>query len=161
MIKNIGVLAEKLKGIKVGGEDFTPESFKKAFESDDEIEIGVPEGDFLTDEQITELKSNVVDGSMRDGIISGAEQLSKAIKRTAGLDFDGKMITLDSTSGVNFNATASDIGRELTLKLTSDLKIPQDKKVQELTTSLDHLRGTYETEKADWEQKDTDRKSVV
>lgn len=151
MIKNIEVLAEKLKGIKVGGEDFTPDVFKTAFESDKEVDLVVPEGSFLSDNQIEELKQNIVTGSMRDGVISGAEQLSKAIKRSTGLDFEGKNIIQDRDSGVNFDASAKDIGKLLAEKISTDLKLPQDKKVRELESSLENLQNTVEKNTSDWD----------
>ena len=159
MIKNIEVLAEKLKGIKVGGEDFTPDIFKTAFESDKEVDLVVPEGSFLTDSEIATLKTNVSNGSMRDGVISGAEQAVKAIKKTIGLDFEGKIVK-DAGGSVNFEATAKQLSGKLTDKVSDDLKLPQDKKVKELQGSLETLQNTYEkdkigwdTEKQDWQNK--------
>ncbi len=160
MIKNIAVLADMLKGIKVGGEDFTPDSFKKAFEDDKEIDLTLPKGSFLNDTEIEELKTNVGTGSMRDGVISGSEQTVKAIKKATGLDFEGKIVK-NTAGAVDFDATAKLLTGKLTEKVSTDLKLPQDKKVQELTVSLETLRNTFETEKGEWETKDQAHQSKL
>ena len=154
MIKNLNILAEKLKGIKIGDEDFTPEVFTAALTAEDkEVELKLPEGNFITDAELETYKSKVGNGSMKDGVIAGAEQLSKALKKATGLDFEGKIVR-DGTDNVDFDGTAKIVAKHLKDKLAEELKLPSDKKVNELQESLNRLQSTYEQEQQQWKQTD-------
>lgn len=142
-IKNSDLLAQRLKGVKIDGEEITLEKLTELISDEKEYAIEATEGSFLTDDQINDLKKNVSSGGMRDGVISGAEQAIKAIKKVTGLDYEGKVVT-GSDGLVDFEATAKTLVTNFKSKVESEVGKPKEQKVKELEESLQRLRGEYE-----------------
>jgi hypothetical protein len=121
------------------------EALKSALTSEDEVKIKFKSGTFLDEEGMEDLKTRLVKNNGKELVISGTEQLFKAIKRQKDLNFEGK-VKLDPTGKVDFDKTAELITSHYDEKVTKEAKIPIDKKNQDLTQSLENLQKKYETD---------------
>jgi|GEM_PF-1590912 len=159
MIKNIDILADRLKGIKVNGKDITAEELKTFISSEDEMELSVPKFNVLSDTELEQVKDTVKEGSKNtgfvDGMKAGAERLVKSFRNAKELDFEGKL-KYDNDGKIDFDATAEHVSSFYDDKILSDAKVEPDKKIQELQESLKKVQKTYDTEKLGW---DNDRKT--
>jgi len=142
MIKNNDDLADRLKGLKVGGEEVSLEKFKELVTSEEEHEVEVSSGNIYTDEQIDSIKTGVKQQGYSEGKLAGSEMNIKEFKNEHNLEFEGK--TLDA-----FYTHV----KEATLKAA---KIPEQQKVNELTESMGNLRKQFDTEKLEWDNKLTE-----
>ncbi len=108
------------------------EALKNAITSDTEVEVKHKSGVLLDDEALESLKNTVKSEGYNDGKTAGLEMAVKSSKEKYGLEFDGK--SLDSFANA------------LKTKTLSDAKINPDKKVKELSTSLENLQTQYSTD---------------
>lgn len=135
MIKNIDTLADRLKGVKVGGEDLTPEKLVSLLKDEKEVEVTVNPIHLLDETQLSELKNTVKKEGYTEGTKAGSEMFAKKLKESFGLNGDehpGK--DLDSVTKI------------LKDKVLADAKIEPEKKVKELSESLQTLQGKYESD---------------
>lgn len=133
MIKNFDSLADRLKGIKLNGEDVTPENFIEAIKAEDEHEIEVSEATFLTNEQLDDLKVNIKKTGYEEGKTAGSEMFAKDLKKKFGIDDkDGK--------------SADSIYKYANDKILSDAGKDVEPKLKELQSSLESLQSKYETD---------------
>jgi len=114
------------------------ETLKKALTSEEEVEISYKSGTFLDDEGLTSLKSAVKSEGYNEGKIAGVEIKAKEIKEKYGYDIEGK--DLDKI----FEHHGS--------KILESAKIEPNKKVTELSTSLENLQKQYETDLSEKEK---------
>lgn len=150
MIKNFDSLADRLKGIKLGGEDVTPEKLIAALKDEKEYEIEAGKVHLFTDEQVLELKTNTQKTGYSDGVKAGEEMFAKNLKRAYGLsgeEYPGKDI--DS------------IKKIIDSKVLADAKIEPEKKVKELSESLSQLQNKYQSDINDWTSKYSQKENEV
>lgn len=151
MIKNKEILAERLKGIKVNGEDITLEKLS-AYLTDDktEVELAAETLHILDDTKLNELKTTLKKEGYEDGKTAGSEMTVKELKKKWGIEKEGKSI--DSLFGY------------VNEKVLSDAKIEPEKKVKELSNSLATLQQTLQQKESEWsgliQQKDQTIKSI-
>lgn len=151
MIKNKEVLAERLKGIKVNGEDITLEKLS-AYLTDDktEVELAAEPLHILDDTKLNELKTTLKKDGYEEGKTAGSEMTVKELKKKWGIEKEGKSI--DSLFGY------------VNEKVLSDAKIEPEKKVKELSDSLANLQQTLQQKESEWsgliQQKDQTIKSI-
>lgn len=151
MIKNKEVLAERLKGIKVNGEDITLEKLS-AYLTDDktEVELAAEPLHILDETRLTELKTTLKKDGYEEGKTAGSEMTVKELKKKWGIEKEGKSI--DSLFGY------------VNEKVLSDAKIEPEKKVKELSESLATLQQTLQQKESEWsgliQQKDQTIKSI-
>lgn len=141
MVKNFNILADRLKGVKVGEDNLTPEKLIELLKDQKEVELTVSPIHLLDDTQLTELKGTVKKEGYEEGKLAGSEIFAKELKRKAGIEREGK--SLDVIYGY------------LTEKFTADAKVEPNQKIRELTDSLTNLQKTFETEKNQWTQTTT------
>ena len=125
MIKNINALADRLKGVKVGEEELTPEKLLTIIKDEKEIELTIAPVHLLGETELTELKTTVKKDGYNEGSKAGSEMFAKELKKAFGLNGDeypGKDIETVKTI--------------LNNKVLADAKIEPEKKVKELTESL-------------------------
>lgn len=108
------------------------EQLKEAITSEKEVEVTYKTGMLMDDETLTTLKEDVKKQGYNEGKVAGVEMAIKLGKEKFGLEFEGK--------------TIENFGESLKIKTLSDAKVPADKKVKELSTSLETLQGKYETD---------------
>lgn len=151
MIKNREILAERLKGIKVNGEDITLEKLS-AYLTDDksEVELAAEPLHILDDAKLNELKTTLKKDGYEEGKTAGSEMTVKELKKKWGIEKDGKSI--DS------------LFEYVNEKVLSDAKIEPEKKVKELSESLANLQQTLQQKESEWsgliQQKDQTIKSI-
>jgi len=162
MIKNLDILADRLKGIKVNDKDITVEDLKTFITSEDEVEIKTNKLNLLSDAELEDVKESVRkstegdslksknDGYV-DGMKSGVEQTVKAFKNTNGLEFEGK-IKYAGDGKIDFDETAKHVSTNFKEKILSDSKIEPNKRIKELEESNSKIQKTYEKEKNEWEK---------
>ena len=150
MIKNFETLADRLKGIKIGGEDITPEKLIEAIKGENEIELSVSKVNLFTDEQLNDLQNNVKKSGYEEGKTAGTEMTIKELKKKWNIEKEGKSI--ESLYGY------------VNEKVLNDAKLPLDEKVKELNTSLTSLQQKYQSDTETWQkqlsQKDGEIKSI-
>lgn len=130
MIKNVDQLADRLKGIKVEGKELTFDTLKDIISNDKEIELEVTPGTFMTDEGLNSLKETVKKQGYEEARTPIKEMTLKELKRKAGLEFEGKD---EDTFISKFKET-----------ILSEAKLPADKKITELSQSLENLQKQYQ-----------------
>ena len=151
MIKNKEVLAERLRGIKVNGEDITLEKLS-AYLTDDktEVELAAEPLHILDETRLNELKTTLKKDGYEEGKTAGSEMTVKELKKKWGIEKEGKSI--DSLFGY------------VNEKVLSDAKIEPEKKVKELSDSLANLQQTLQQKESEWsgliQQKDQTIKSI-
>lgn len=152
MIKNKEILAERLKGIKVNGEDITLEKLS-AYLTDDktEVELAAETLHILNDTQLNELKTTVNKTGYEQGKLVGSEMQMKRLKEITGLEIEGYK------DPEKFMSSFKD-------KVLADAKIEPEKKVKELSESLATLQQTLQQKESEWngliQQKDQTIKSI-
>jgi hypothetical protein len=139
MIKNINELAKFVKG----GADV----LQKAIDSEDEQSLEFIEGSFVSETDLETMKETVRNDGKREWNAVGYDHAMKDIKKDFGIELEGK----DRKAIVD--AVKSNI--------LTDAKVEPNKKISELTTSLDNLRATFDTEKNNWEQSETQYKGKL
>jgi len=139
MITNLTDLADRLKGITVNGEELTPEKFMELAKAEDEHEIKLTEGKYLSTDDLDELKVTVKQNGYEEGKTAGSEMTIKDIKKAKGLDFEGK--TIPTLIKYYDEKVMSEAGKEPTEKIT------------ELTGSLENLQKKYDDDSLEWEEK--------
>lgn len=150
MIKNLETLADRLKGIKLGGEEITPEKLIAALKDEKEFEIETIKVNLFSDEQIIELKNNTQKTGYSEGVKAGEEMFAKNLKRAYGLsgeEYPGKDI--DS------------IKKIIDSKVLADAKIEPEKKVKELSESLSQLQNKYQSDINDWTSKYSQKENEI
>lgn len=122
MIENLNELAKFVKG--------GAEVLQKAIESEDNVSLEFIEGSFVSDSELTTLKESVFKEAKKEGEKVGYDYAMKDIKKDFNLEIEGKdrKIILDAVQN----------------KIISDAKIEPNKKVSELSTSLENLQKQYE-----------------
>jgi hypothetical protein len=144
MIKNFDVLADRLKGVKIGDKDLTVDLLKEALSKDESFEVVAPQAHIMTEEILTELKTTVKKQGYEEGKTAGSEMTIKEMKRKAGLEFEGK--------------TDDQFIQEFTKKIEKEKGIEPNKKIQELTESLTKLQTLAEQKEGEvkqWSEKYT------
>jgi len=124
MIKNLDQLAGMLK--------VETSELENMIKSEEEIEVVIPQGEFINDEQLEGLKKEVSETAYIKGKDVGREVTIKEIKKRKGLDFEGK--------------TVDTLIKYYDGKVLNDASIEPDKKIKELESSLDNLRNQYESD---------------
>ena len=132
MIKNFESLADRLTGIKLNGEEITPEKFLEAMKSDEEHEIEVSQALIMNDEKLTELKETVKKQGYEEGKTAGSEMTIKDLKKKFGIEAEGKSV--DS------------FYKHATEKILTDAGKETEPKIKELQTSLEKLQNQYQTD---------------
>lgn len=154
MIKNKEALADRLKGIKINGEDITLEKLVASF-TDDKAEVEVQAEPFhlLNEAQLSELKTTLKKDGYEEGKLAGGEMFARKLKQSFGLngdDYPGK--DLDSVTKI------------LKDKVLADAKIEPEKKVKELSDSLQSLQQTLQSKESEFNslltQKDQTIKTI-
>lgn len=133
MIKNLTNLADRLKGIKANGEDLTPEKLIELMKDEKEVELTINPFHMLDETQLTELKTNIKKEGYEEGKTAGSEIFAKGLKTAFGL-------TGDQYPGKDVDSLKKIINE----KILADAKIEPEKKVKELTDSLQGLQSKYE-----------------
>ena len=123
--KEFQTFLEDTLGVKI-------DALKSALTSDEEVKIEFNQGTFLNDDDLTAVKDKLKKQGYNDGKIAGVEMAAKELKESFGIEAEGKDL-----KGI-FEAYGS--------KVLTDAKIEPNKKIQELQSSLDTLRTTYETD---------------
>lgn len=133
MIKNLSDLAERLKGVKISGEEETlsTEKLLEKINSEEEFTIEVDEVNLLTNEEFKEVKENVGKESAKKGANTIVEMWIKEKRDELGFELPKK----DLESLVN-------AVREKAVKETKS----SNKDVESLKETIENLRGTI-TEK--------------
>jgi len=108
------------------------EALKAAITSDEEVEVKYKSGTFLDEAALNGLKETVKKEGYNEGKVTGVEMEAKRVKEKFGIDIEGK----------NFDNIFTTYEQQ-TLK---NAKIEPDKKVKELSASLETLRGKLETD---------------
>ena len=142
MIKNTDVLAERLKGIKVGDKDLTIDMLKDALSKEDQIELTAGNVHILDETALDGLKETMKKQGYSEGKTAGSEMTIKELKVKAGLEYDGK----DPDKFI----------QTITEKISKEKGIEPNKKITELTESLENLRKVAESKDGEvktWEQK--------
>jgi len=150
MIKNYSLLADRLKGIKLGGEELTPEKLIEAVKAENELEVEVSKMNLFTDEQVEMLGGNKKKEGYEEGKLAGSEMTVKDLKKRFGIEKEGK--------------TADLLYNHIIEKILFDAKIEPEKKVKELQESLTSLQNKYQSDSEQWkstiEQKDNEVKAI-
>ena len=134
MIENLKDIAEIL------GTDET--SLKDIISKEESVKIEIPEGTFMTDAKIEELKENVKESektNYEENKKTGREMFAKELKKLAGI--------AEGTPG----KSVEDVYNLLIDKISTDLKIEPDKKIKSLKESLSTLQSNYEADKEAWQ----------
>lgn len=142
MIKNNGLLAERLKGLKVGDKDLTVDSLRDLLTSNDEFELQGSKAHLLDDSQLEELKSNVKKEGRSEWEELGGKRTIQFLKAQAGLDYEGG----DSKKFLE----------EITKKIEKEKGVEPNKKIQELSESLGNLQKSIqekEQETGSWKNR--------
>ena len=155
MIKNIDNLADRLKGIKVNGEDVTPSKLTELLSSEQEHELTIDEIHFFNNDELSQLKNN----SYKDGLIFGTEKLVKSFRDVNELDFEGK-IKYDGTGRVDYEALAKHISEPLQEKVKKTTTKPTEE-IKEWESKYTTLKTTYETEKKAYDSQITELNSKL
>ena len=131
MVTNLSILAETLKGIKLGDEDFTPEKLIEAINSEDEIELQLPEDVqvFIGDELET-LKENIGKTAATKGATAVLEQEVKRMRNEHELDFTGK--------------TLPNLMKAYEEKIKSELGMESSEKEEQLKEKIKTLQSNIE-----------------
>ncbi len=108
------------------------ETLKEAFTSDEEVEISYKSGTFLDDDALTGLKSAVKSEGYNEGKVAGVEIKAKELKEKFGYEIEGKDI--------------DKIFEHHGLKILESAKVEPNKKVQDLSKSLETLQNKYEAD---------------
>jgi len=108
------------------------EVLKTAITSEDEVEVPFKSGTLLDEAALNGLKETVKKEGYNEGKITGVEMEAKRVKEKFGIDIEGK----------NFDNIFTTF-QEQTL---TNAKIEPDKKVKELSASLESLRGKLEND---------------
>ena len=124
MIKNLTDLAKFVEG----GADV----LQKAISSDEEIEITLVKGDFVSDEKLETLKTQMRDEGKNEGQNIGYDFAMKDLKKDFGIELEGK--------------DRKKIGEAIKKQVLTDAKIEPEKKISELKQSLEKLQQTYDTD---------------
>jgi hypothetical protein len=132
-IKNLNKLADRLKGVKVDGQELTAEKLQEIMTSEDEVEIETDPVHVFTDDEKQTLENNMKKDGYNEGKTAGSEMTIKEIKQMEGLDFEGK--------------TADKLVENLRAKIQSDAQKKPNEQVEEWKQSYNQLKKTYETEK--------------
>ena len=139
MIENLNELAKFVKG----GADV----LQKAIESEEKVSLEFNEGRFVTDEDLTQMKSTVRNEGKTEGQTIGYDFAMKDLKKDYGLDIEGKDRKM--------------IVEAINAKILAEANKKPDAKIAELTTSLENLRNTYSTEKEAWNQAESSYKGKL
>lgn len=139
MIKNLDELAKFVKG--------GAEVLQEAIDSTDEMSIEFVEGRFVTDGDLETMKSTVKSEGSREGQTIGYDFAMKDLKKDFGLEIEGK--------------DRKTIAEAIKTNILADANKKPDAKIQELNTSLENLRNTYNTDKSVWEQSETSYKGKL
>lgn len=115
------------------------DKLQEAITSDEEVEVTHNSGTLISDEKLDDLKTKVKSEGYNDGKVAGVEMAIKSAKEKYGLNFEGKSIDVFAESYKK--------------QVLEEVKAPTDKKVTELTESLEKLQGTYTKDLGD---KDTE-----
>lgn len=162
MITNFDILADRLKGITIGGKELTAQEFINQVKAEEEVSIEASKLNLLSDTQIDELKQTVskdsAGASFVDGMKTGVERLVKTIKNKKGLEAEGK-IKLGEDGKIDFDATADFVTTTFETRVLADAKIEPEKRItklelalQEKERSLTKVQKAYETDKSMWEE---------
>ena len=142
MISNLDALTDRLSGITVDGEEVTPEKFVELVSDEREASLEVAEAVVLNNDGLEEFTGRVKQDGYNEGVVAGEQMATKKIKKHFGLEVEGR----------DFDKIADSIKDHL----TKEAKQPSDKKVQQLSESLEALQRTYESEKSQWEQSNSE-----
>lgn len=123
-IKNLDVIARLI------GKDVN--ELKDIISKQEEIEIEIPQGSFISELDLNSLKTTLKQEGYKEGKTAGSEMTIKEIKRITGLEFEGK----DHETLV----------KKLQEKVLTEAKIEPEKKVKELSTSLESLQQKYQAD---------------
>ncbi len=144
MIKNFEILADRLKGVKIGDKEITADLLKDVLSKDDPFELVATQMHVMDEAELTGLKSRMKKEGYEEGRVPHVEMLIKELKQEQGLDFEGK----DPKKFVS----------ELVKKIEREKGIEPNKKIQELTESLTKLQELVQAkdnEVKGWEGKYT------
>lgn len=108
------------------------EQLKTALTSDNEVDVKFKSGMLLDDDKLNSLKETVKKEGYNEGKVTGVEMEAKRVKEKFGIDVEGK----------NFDNILDQFQKQT---LTS-AKIEPNKKVDDLTKSLQNLQNQYETD---------------
>jgi hypothetical protein len=139
MIKNINELAKFVKG----GADV----LQKAIDSEDEQSLEFVEGSFVSDGDLETLKTGQFKSGKKEGETVGYDFAMKDLKKDFGIEVEGKDRKI--------------IGDAIKANILADANKKPDAKIIELETSLGNLRGTFDTEKLNWEQSESKYKGQL
>jgi hypothetical protein len=126
MIKNLKDIETAL-GLKEG-------EFKTLYEDKEEKEIPISDFEITPKKDYETRIKNIEKSKYDEGKTVGVETTKKEIREAFGVDFS-KKIEIPELKNV------------ISSKIIEDAKIEPDKKVKELQTDLEKMRGNYETEK--------------
>lgn len=138
MINNLDALTDRLSGITLEGEEITPAKLVELVNDEKEVSLEVSEAVILNDDGLNDLKGRVKQEGYNEGIVAGEQMATKKVKKHFGLEVEGR----------DFDKIADSIKDHL----VKEAKQPSDKKVQQLSESLEALQKTYEAERGQWEQ---------
>lgn len=131
MIKNLEDIA------KILGTD--SKTLTDAFSKEDEIEIQLPEGTFIKNDDLEAMKVSIKKKGYDEGKEAGSEIYAKDLKKHAGIE--------EGTPGKSHQ----DVYKLISEKILADSKIEPDKKIKELQLSLENVQKHYEDDKLIWE----------
>lgn len=124
MIANIEELAKFVKG--------GSEVLNKALTTEDEISLELVDGNFVSDQQLEELKKATFNEGKKEGNTIGYDFAMKDLKKDFNIELEGK--------------DRAKIVQAINEKIMADAKIEPNKQVTELKTSLENLQKQYEND---------------
>jgi len=137
-IKNLNKLADRLKGVKIEGQEITAEKLQELITSENEVEVEVDPVHVLNEQEKQTLETNVGKDKYEEGKNAGSEMTIKQIKQNEGLEFEGK--------------TPEKLLENLRSKIESEAKKQPNQQVEEWKQSYNQLKQTYEQEKSQLSQ---------
>jgi hypothetical protein len=143
MIKNFELIADRLKGVKIGDKELTLDLLKEALSKEDPYELSAAPAHILMDSELKSLKERVIEENKTpiyiEGKDAGAEMLAKALKRVSSLDIEGK-VKKNERGEIDFEATA----KALNDAFDKTKGVEPNKKITELSESLANLQRQVE-----------------
>ena len=126
------MIQNELKSFLTDTLGINTEALLKAMTSDEEVKVEFKSGTLLDDVALNGLKETVKKSGYEDGKVTGVEMEAKRIKEKFGIDVEGK----------NFDTILETFGKQT----LTNAKIEPDKKVKELSTSLENLQKQYQND---------------
>lgn len=122
----------------MNGEEIAPEKFIELLKDEKEYEVSIDPIMLLNDTQLNELKANIGKEKYEEGKVAGSEMTAKEFKRIFGVEKEGK--------------SPETVAKYIQDKILNDAKIEPEKKVKELSESLESLQKKYETDLGQYKQ---------